>query len=191
MGGGKGAAARRGTDKGDGKEQQEEGNRSCRIAQHQQRKRDKKNYSEAYRRRWAGAALGVIDVCAGALSQLLKQEGPFYPQLLNLALYASEPEPGSVVGILDLVCSVLQLDTLPPVGFLDRRRQRRGHAGWLNVSLGNQFSLGRHCRRGRRESRIEGVAKDAKVQKRQGDAVRRGDLIEMATFSPNGDAARQ
>lgn len=122
-----------------------------------ERKRDTRN--KAYRRRRTGAALGVFDVCAGALGQLLKQKGPFYPQLLYLALYAGEPEPGGVVGILDLVCAVLQLDTLPSVGFFDRGRQRRGHAGWLNVSLGNQFSLGRHCWRlsGGRGSRFGGI----------------------------------
>lgn len=99
---------------------------------------------ETYRRRWAGAALGIFDVGAGALGQLFQQKRPFYPQLLDLALYASEPQPGRIVGILDFVCAILQLETLPSVGFLNGRRQRRGHAGWLNVSLGDQFSFGGH-----------------------------------------------
>lgn len=109
------------------------------------KKKNRDTRKKAYRRRRTGAALGVFDVCAGALGQLLEQKGPFYSQLLDLALYAGQPEPGGVVGILNLVCAVLELDTLPSVGFFDRRRQRRGHAGWLNVSLGDQFSLGRHC----------------------------------------------
>lgn len=39
---------------------------------------------------WARATLRVFNVGAGALGQLFKQKGPFYPQLLDLAFYACE-----------------------------------------------------------------------------------------------------
>lgn len=96
----------------------------------------------AYRGGRARAALGVLDVCAGALGQLLEQKGPLYPELLDLALYPGEAQAGGIVCVFDLVCAVLELNAFAAVCLFDRGRQRR-RDGWRGVSIG-QFSLGRH-----------------------------------------------
>lgn len=96
-----------------------------------------------YRGRRTRAAVGVLDICAGAPGQLLEQEGPFYPQLVDLTFDARQAEAGGVVGIFHLVGAVLELDALAAIRLLDRGRQR-GRRGWLRISMVQLSLLRRH-----------------------------------------------
>lgn len=83
----------------------------------------KKGNYMSYRRRRARAPVRVFDVCARPSRELLEEKGSLYPELLDLASDASKTKSGGIVGILDLVCAITQLDTFPSVGLLDRWRQ--------------------------------------------------------------------
>lgn len=106
------------------------------------RLREERELGLTYRGRRTRAALGILDVCARALGQLLKQECPLYPQLLDLALYPGEAQSGGVVGIFDFVRAVLELDAFSAIGLLHRGRQGRRH-GWRGFDL-SKLPLGRH-----------------------------------------------
>jgi len=73
----------------------------------------------AYRGRGAGAAVGVLDVGARSARQLLEEEGPLQPELLDLSLEAADADAAGVVGVLDLFGARFELYAFPAVGFLD------------------------------------------------------------------------
>ena len=100
-----------------------------------------------YRGRWAWTAVRVLDIGARPVSELLQEKGALDPQLLDLTFDAGESHSGSLVGFLNLVGSVLELNTFAAVRLLDGRRQggRNSFRGSRHVSFNfGMFALGRH-----------------------------------------------
>lgn len=98
-----------------------------------------------YCRWWARAAVGVLDVGAGALGQLVQEECALEPELLDAASQAGQAQARGLVVLLDLVGAPLELEALPAVSLLDRGRERGRYCyrGFAPVSPAAWF--GHHC----------------------------------------------
>lgn len=81
---------------------------------------------ETHSRRGARATLGIFDIGARTLRELLEKEGALETCLLDLALETVDTQLIGLVFILDLFGALLELDALAPIGFLDGGRERGG-----------------------------------------------------------------
>jgi len=75
----------------------------------------------SWRRTWA--SLGILDIRACALCELFKEKGTLKAELLNGSIEARKALACGIVGFLDLIHSLLELNAFLAIGCFDGGRE--------------------------------------------------------------------